>query len=76
MILTLLYVFSINVFLVLRKCIPKDKNVFVVYQNVKIWMGFQIPVLFYTLRYLMCGHVTACVTKPRNWHAYSLIRLS
>ena len=39
-ILTLLYVFSMNVFQVLKEVIPKDKNVFVIYQNVQKWMGF------------------------------------
>ena len=29
-----------NVFQVLKKIIPKDKNVFVLYQNVHKWMGF------------------------------------
>ena len=39
-ILTLLYLFSMNVFHVLKEIIIKDKNVFVIYQNVQKWMGF------------------------------------
>ena len=39
-ILTLLHVFSVNVFQVLKEVIPKDKNVFVIYQNVQKWMSF------------------------------------
>ena len=39
-ILTLLYVFSMNVVQVLKEVIPKDKNVFVIHQNVQKWMGF------------------------------------
>ena len=34
-ILTLLYEFSMNVFQVLKEVIPKDKNAFVMYQNVQ-----------------------------------------
>ena len=39
-IVTLLYLFSVNVFQVLREVIPKDKNLFVIYQNVQKWKGF------------------------------------
>ena len=35
MILTFLYFYCVNVFEVLRKVTPKDKSVFVMYQNVK-----------------------------------------
>ena len=50
-----------NVFQVLKYVIPKDKNAFVIYQNVQKWMGFSIQVLFYKLRYLLCCHVTLTV---------------
>ena len=36
MILTLLYIFSGNVFQVLKEVIPKNKNVFVIYQNAEM----------------------------------------
>ena len=45
----------------LKEVIPKDKNAFVIYQNMQKWMGFLIQVLYFKLRYMMCCHVALTV---------------
>ena len=48
----------------LKEVIPKDKNAFVIDQNMQKWMGFSIQVLFYKLHYLMSCDFD-CVTQKQ-----------